>query len=126
MTRSIIGFTLLIVLLLGGVFVQNEMNVVQRPVARMLDVSAQSSMEADWESAESLFRSAARRWQQKWRFSAALADHEPMEEIDGLFARLDVYCQERDTMEFASACRELSRRIDAMADAHAFNWWNLL
>ena len=38
---------------------------------------------------------------------------------------VEVAAAEEDALEYASACRELARRIDAMADAHALNWWNL-
>lgn len=126
MTRIRIGFILLLILLLLGVFVQLEMERIHRPIARLLDTSAEESMNGQWASARALSRQAAGDWQRRWRFSAALADHEPMEEIDGLFARLETAAGQEDTLEYAAACRELARRIDAMADAHALNWWNLL
>ena len=126
MSRSILGFALLLILLLGGIFVEKEMEVRHRPVARMLEVSADSAGEGDWEEAQSLSRTAAARWNRAWSFSASFADHQPMEEIDGLFARLEVFARERDAGEFAALCRELARRVDAMADAHTLNLRNLL
>lgn len=126
MSRSILGFALLLILLLGGIFVEKEMEVRHRPVARMLEVSADSAGEGDWEEAQSLWRTAAARWNRAWSFSAAFADHQPMEEIDGLFARLEVFARERNAGEFAALCRELARRVDAMADAHTLNLRNLL
>lgn len=126
MTRTVIGFVLLFALLLSGFAVQYEMEAVHRPIARMLEVSADSSMESDWDTAASLSRSAAYRWKKAWNFSAAFADHEPMEEIDCLFAQLAIYTDQQETLEFAAACQELARRVDAMADAHVLNWQNLL
>ena len=125
MTRARIGFLLLLILLLLGVFVQLEMVRIHRLVAGALNASAEESLKGQWEAARELSARASRDWQRRWRFSAALADHAPMEDIDGLFARLEVAAAEEDALEYASACRELARRIDAMADAHALNWWNL-
>ena len=125
MTRVRIGFILLLALLLLGVFAQLEMERIHRPIAGLLNASAEESASGQWETARALSARASRDWQRRWRFSAALADHEPMEEIDGLFARLEVAAGEEDTLEYAAACRELARRIDAVADAHALNWWNL-
>ena len=125
MKRSFVGVLLLIALLLVGIVVQNKMEQMHRPVARLLDLSAQSALSGDWDGARSLSGGASDRWQQSWKFSAAFADHEPMEEIDSLFSRMEVFSGEEDGPEFAAACRELARRIDAMADAHVLNWWNL-
>ena len=49
-----------------------------------------------------------------------------MEDIDSLFARAAVYRQQRETAEYAAVCRELARRVEAMAQAHTLRWRNLL
>ena len=51
----------------------------------------------------------------------ALADHQPLEDIEGLFARLESYAQEQDKTEFQAACKELNRRILAVKEAQEFN-----
>ena len=50
----------------------------------------------------------------------------PMEDIDSLFARLSAYAAQEETAEYAAACRELARRVEAVADAHRLTWWNLM
>ena len=52
--------------------------------------------------------------------------HTPMEEIDALFAQVEVYAAAREEAEFAAGCAELSRRMEAMANAHGAQWWNVL
>lgn len=126
MSRTVIGAFLLIALLLGGLLVQQEMDAIHRPIAQMLEVSAESAWNEDWELVDALSAGAEKSWRSSWTFTAAFADHDPMEEVDSLFAQLTVYALARDSQEYAAVCRELARRIDAMADAHTLSWWNLL
>lgn len=126
MTRTVIGFLILISLLVSGLLVQQEMTHIHRPVSQTLDLSAERAAENDWETARKLSRQAQSTWETHWKFSAAFADHNPMEEIDSLFARAQVSCQQEDVLEYAATCRELARRLDAMAEAHTLTWWNLL
>lgn len=126
MKRSIIGFWLLGILLTGGIFSSWSMNRRHEPIARRLERAAEYALEAQWEQAQALAGSARCEWQQNWNFSAAFADHAPMEEIDSLFAQIGVYTDTKEDVHFASACREISRKIQAMGDAHELTWWNLL
>lgn len=125
MKRSLIGPILLIGLLILGLAVEKNMEQTQQPIARMLDMAAGFAQTEDWTRAEESSRMAKEQWEQSWKISAALADHEPMEEIDSLFARMEVFTGE-DAQEFAAVCRELSRRVEAMAQAHSLDWWNIL
>ncbi len=126
MKRNILGFGLLLVLLVLGLFTSQSMEKRHEPIQAALDTAADSAVSENWEGAEILLGEAKTRWERGWQADAALADHAPMEEIDGLFARLIEYCREEDTGEFAAGCRELSRLVKAMTDAHKPNWWNLL
>ena len=54
MTRARIGFLLLLILLLLGVFVQLEMARIHRPVAGALNASAEESLKGHWEAAREL------------------------------------------------------------------------
>jgi len=49
-----------------------------------------------------------------------------MDEIDSLFAQLEVFRQAGLWGDFSACCRRLSRLIEAMAEAHSLTWWNLL
>ena len=126
MKRNILGFGLLIVLLMLGLFTSQSMEKRHEPIQAALDAAADSVVSDNWEAAGILLQEAKGRWERGWRSDAALADHAPMEEIDGLFARLAEFCREEDTGEFSAGCRELSRLVKAMTDAHKPNWWNLL
>ena len=126
MKRNVLGFSLLAVLLVLGLITSSRMEKRHTPIQAALDAAADSVAADNWQGAGILLQEAKTRWERGWRFDAALADHAPMEEIDGLFARLLEFCREEDTGEFAAGCRELSRLVKAMTDAHKPNWWNLL
>ena len=126
MKRNIIGFGLLLALLALGLITSGSMEKRHEPIQAALDAAADSAAAENWQGAGMLLQETKGRWERGWRFDAALADHAPMEEIDAIFARLQEYCREEDTGEFAAGCRELSRLVKAMTDAHKPNWWNLL
>lgn len=126
MKRTAIGCFLLIALLLTGFFVQNRMEQLHLPSARLLESAARDAQSGKWQSARKQSADAFYRWKAAWNFSAAFADHEPMEEIDSLFARLAVFAKEADTAEYTASCGELARKLRAMVDAHRLSWPNLL
>ena len=126
MTRGIIGIVLLLVLLAGGMFIQWTMDTIHAPITQQLTQAAQAGFRELWDTALEHQEAAARQWKKSWRLTAALADHMPMEDIDSLFARLPVYAAQEEQTEYAAACRELARRIEAVADAHRLTWWNLM
>lgn len=96
------------------------------PIARILSAASDLAAAGEWEEAKTLAGKARADWEKRWHFTAVFADHTPMEEIDGLFARLKVYEKQDDRAAFAVVCAELSVKIAAMGDAHTPNWWNLL
>jgi hypothetical protein len=49
-----------------------------------------------------------------------------MEEMELSFARMELYAKAGETLAFASVCVELARQMEAMGEAHAIRWWNLL
>ena len=126
MTRGIIGIVLLLVLLAGGMFTQWTMDKIQAPISQELTQAAQAGERELWDTATLHQETAARAWRTSWRLTAAFADHMPMEDIDSLFASLPVYAAQEEQTEYAAACRELARRIEAVADAHRLTWWNLM
>lgn len=126
MKRGWIGLGLLVVLLAASLLVTWRMDNIHREIAEKLNRSAAFAMSGDWEEAEELSEEAYESWQERWHFSAAFADHEPMETIDAQFAQLWPYLTDRDSVSFSALCRELARQVEAMGDAHGLNWWNLL
>ena len=126
MKRGWIGAGLLAGLLILGLLVTWFMGRTHTGISEELELSARFAIAGNWEEAEELAEEAYEDWQDSWHFSAAFADHEPMEEIDALFAQLLPYLLNQDAVSFSAACRELARQVEAIGDAHNLNWWNLL
>ena len=49
-----------------------------------------------------------------------------MDEVDALFAEMEIYARTGEQPHFAACCKELAQRLEAIADAHKFSWWNVL
>lgn len=126
MKRSWIGFILLLALLAGGIAATWGMDECHEPIARDLANAAETAVHGDWEQGEALMLRARDTWGRSRRFSACFADHTPMEEIDALFAEVEVYAAAREEADFAAGCAALSKKVEAMGQAHGATWWNLL
>lgn len=126
MKRFWFGVCLLAVLLAGCLGVSWGMERLHEPVSRNLEQAAILAQTGDLAGAGELTLQAQADWQKHWHFVAAFADHGPMEEIDALFGALEEYRLGGDHAEFAANCVHLARLTEAMAEAHALNWWNLL
>lgn len=126
MKRCWFGLGLLIFLMIGGFLVTRAMTEQHRGVSDRLASAAAAAEKEDWEDAERELAAARKEWEDGWHFSAAFADHEPMEEIDGLFAQSEVYLSCRDSEALAAVCAQLTRMTEAVGEAHALNWWNFL
>ena len=126
MKRVWFGAGLLAVLLLGGLLSGRWMTRNQQPLADLMEQAAQAAMAEEWDQALTLSGQAENAWRRQRDLAAAFADHGPMEEIDESFAELKVFSQSREQIHFASACMALSRKLEAMGEAHRLVWWNLL
>ena len=126
MKRMVIGSVLLISLLVGGALSSRAMVPWHAPLEETLCQAAEFACAENWEQAKYLRRKAQERWESRWHMAAAFADHGPMEEIDSLFAQLEIYEAYQEPMGYSALCMELSRELGAMGDAHIPNWWNLL
>lgn len=126
MKRFWIGFLILSILLCGGSAVTICMVKTHQPIADDLQQSAQAALDGNWEQAARLAGQAQTRWEKYHTFTAAFADHSPMDELDGLFAELEIFYVQREQTHFAAVCAHLAQLAQAMADSHAPSWWNLL
>lgn len=124
MKRYLLGIALLGLLLAGALGVWQSMETHHGPVAEELVRAAEFSRLGDPVAAADAARRAKNIWEDHWRFSAAFADHGPMEQIDDLFRALEAY--DPASVDFRARCLQLAERATAMIDDHAFNWWNLL
>lgn len=126
MKRLWLGLLILVLLLAGSILIQMLLYKVHRSIAQDLEQAALSALVQDWQASISLARTALSRWQRWHHFTAAFADHTPMDELDGLFSQLPVYAQNREDPHFAATCKELSFLANAMAESHRLSWWNFL
>jgi len=124
MKRSWMGFVLLLILLLLGLFSTWKMKTIHEPIQVQLQQAAYWSSMEDWETAEAFFQRAEKNWRKSENFRACFADHNPIEDIDAAFAMLQVYCAAEEETAFEGACRELARKVAAVGEAHALVWWN--
>ena len=90
---------------------------------RFIEAAAQAE---DWDTARDELARAKKKWDHNRRFSASVADHEPMEELDAAFDEATVYARLEAQSECAAACVRLEVQLLAMADAHALRWWTFM
>ena len=126
MKRCWFGFGLLLILLLGGILTTRTMVSAYTRISASLDAAGDAALEENWEAAGGAFQKARGEWEKRWHVSAVFADHEPMEEIDGLFAQGEMYLRSREPEALAAVCAQLARQAQAMGEAQTCSWWNLL
>ena len=112
MKRLSIGIVFLSVILAIGICVTAAFTALHKPLSDTLQQASEAAISEDWER----YRA----------FTAAVADHEPLEEMDAMFAQLEVLARQRETSDFAALSAQLSRMAQAMADSQSISWWNLL
>ena len=126
MKRCWFGAGLLIVLLIVSLCVTWGMDKIHEPIAADLMQAAECAELGDWRNAEDFSRRAERAWKKWEHFRACFADHTPTEEISAELAAMDTARQQRETAEFATSCARAAKMVQAVGDAHALYWWNLL
>ena len=126
MKRGIFGLGILFVFLGLGLWGSYAMSRFHEPVSDALEQAAQTALAGDLELAVQDAKAAQAKWERRWNQVAVLADHTPMDEIDAMFARLEIYGQSGNAADFAAHCNQLATLISATAEAHELSWWNLL
>ena len=126
MKRFYIGITLLLLFLISGILLTCAFSRIHAPLAKTLENASQAAVSGQWETAISLADAARTRWETCRNFTAAVADHEPLEEMDALFAQLEVYKNMGLNVEFAAICTRLSQMAAAMEESQALTWWTML
>ena len=126
MGRFVLGVCLLAALLVLGIWTSSSMTDVHQTICQTLEDAAEKAVSGELNDAAALVQQAKQEWEQRWNRTATMADHEPMDEIDGLLAQLESFVQTDCQAEFAALCRRLSKLIDAVGEAHSLTWWNLL
>ena len=126
MGRFALGIGLLLVLLIGCLGVSLFAQNVHETLCDDLENAAQLALSGNGEASLELVQQAREHWQNYWHRTAAFSEHEPMDEIDSLFAQLETYGKTGDLTPMAALCARLIQLIEANSDAQVLHWWNLL
>ena len=124
MKRIWFGAVMLALLLVLGFGSSTLMERSHLTQAEELNHAAALAMSGSWTEAETAFANARDRWNQRQSVIAGLCDHEPMDQIEGLFAQLEVYAVSRDAVSFSSSCVYLARQLEALGKSHSLNLQN--
>lgn len=126
MKRLWIGIGLLTAMLLSGILTPIILERCHTPAVQDLNRAAELVINENWDTADSFYRRAEKQWKKTRPVTAVFTEHEPMDEIDALFAQLKIYSRSRDKVAYGSTCVYLSSQLDALGDYHDLNFWNLL
>lgn len=120
MNRFRIGLILLAALLAAGIWAQSTMQRIHLPIAAALENAADYAAAGEPSRAAELVHHAESQWQRSRTLTAALADHQPLEDIECLLAQLTAY-ETADDPTYPALCRDLARRLRAVAEAHSLS-----
>ena len=126
MKRLWIGIAFLALLLAGGFGINAGMDNLQKEISQQLDAACQTALAGDLEQAAVQANGAREVWEQYRNLVAAVTDHEPMEEMDTLFAQLPIYYETDSSLNFAAVCSDLSLLMQAIGENQALKWWGVL
>ncbi len=125
-TRIYFGLGILILFLVGGLFTAAQAQRICAPISQQLEKACDYAFSGQLETASQLASMANRQWEKHWNLLAIVADHGPMDEIDGLFAQANMYAKLKSAKDFSATCARLSKLVEAIAEAHRLTWWNLV
>lgn len=121
-----LGVGILVLFLVLGLWTNHAMNDIHMGIADTLDTAAEEALSGNLAAGRKTAEKAKASWDAHWHSSAAVADHAPMDEIDGLLSQLESYGRADQPGDFAACCSRLSLLVQAMCEAHSLTWWNLL
>ena len=125
MKRIRFGTALLVFLLILSILVSNLMRKTWQHQSENLDLAAKFASVGDWAAADLLLQETSLEWARKQFLISVLCRHDEIDEIDGLFAQLNVFSAARRTVSFSSTGMVLSRLLDSLWKSHWFNLKNL-
>ena len=120
------GVGILAVFLILGFLTAGWVGRSNKTVEQALSQAITAVDAGDFSLGTELARLAKETWQAAWKGMATVTDHNPMDEIDGLFAQLDYYARTGAKMEFGACCARIGELVQAISDEHRLTWWNLM
>ena len=124
MKRIWFGGALLALLLILGIFCAGFMEDAHLEQASLLNRAADLAAAGNWTAANSVFSKAHQNWDKRSAIISGLSDHEPMDQIEGCFAQLEVFAQMQDAVSFSSSCRFLAKQLEALGKSHSLSLQN--
>lgn len=124
--RFYLGVGILIAFLALGLGTSFLMAQMHQSAAQALEEASALALSGQMEQAVSLAEDAYQQWDRHWKFTASVADHAPMDDVDQLFAEMTVYAQAEEREHFAACCAQLSQLVTGMSNAHCLAWWNFI
>ena len=124
--RFYLGLGILAVFLIAGFLISDGIGNVSDSAAQLLEQATAEILEGNMEEGAALAQKARGIWQKSWKAVALVADHSPMDEIDGLFAQMDVFAKAEDRIRLGACCARVAELVEAVADSHKLTWWNFL
>lgn len=125
-TRIYFGLGLLFLFLVGGLYAAGATERICTPISEQLEQACDYAFAGQIDTAGDLTRQANTQWEKHWHQLAIVADHSPMDEIDGLFAQANMYARMGSATDLSATCARISKLVDAIAEAHSLTWWNLI
>ena len=123
MGRFWLGVGILAGLFVLGIWVAQQTETTHTQIVGYLEQATKTESPAQ---RYLLAEKAEEKWRAGRRSIAAVSDHAPMDEIDSLFAQMDI-CRSAGLMEsFSIFCARTAEQIRALYEAHSLTWWNLL
>lgn len=126
MKRCWFGAGLLALLLALSLGITWGMEAIHRPIFQGLNRAALSAQTGDWNNAGAELTKAEGRWKKWAHFRDCLCDHTPTEAVDGELAAARTAGNLEEWSDFAVSCARAAKMVEAVGNAHAFRWWNLL
>lgn len=126
MKRLWIGIAILVVLLGLSTGMSLALSGIHRELARELDEACRAAVAQDWVAADTHTAAAGEQWQKYRRFCASFTEHTPLEQMDSLFAQLNVCRKLVLPEDYALICSQLAQLARAIGESHGFTWWNFL
>ena len=124
--RMWLGIALLSVFLFSGIYTSVVTENICAPISDILQESCDYACAGELETAAELTLQASKLWKENWNKLAIVADHSPMDEIDGLFSQANMYAKTGALQDLSASCARLAQLVDAISDAHNLTWWNII
>ena len=126
MLRLWIGIGILAILLAMGIGLLWGSGVFFEELSQDLQQAGDFALAGNWQAAGEKVEKSREKWEAYRPFWASFTDHEPVEQMQNLFAQLELYRTRQLEVEFAAVCRNLVHVAEAIDESHSLKWWSVL